>query len=111
MRLCGADEPGRDVLHGVVHAAPVHDAAGAPRAAAGRPGRQPPRRHAARDAEDVRLSHGQYTYILEPGRAVLHGVVHATGLHIIYLPLVDIWNLTLSQYLHTIRTVIVMKTF
>lgn len=58
VRLRGADQPGRHVLHGVLHAAPVHDAAGARRAAAGRRRRQPPRAHAARDAEDVRLSHG-----------------------------------------------------
>lgn len=59
MRLRGSDEPGGDVLHGVVHAALVHDAASQAGAAAGRPRRQPTLRHAARDAEDACLSHGK----------------------------------------------------
>lgn len=63
-RLRGANQPGRHVLHGVLHAAPVHDAAGPRRAAAGRRRRQQALRHAARDAEDVRLPHGQITPLM-----------------------------------------------
>jgi hypothetical protein len=59
VRVRGADQPGRHVLHGLVHAAPVHDAAGARRRAHRRPRRLAPRAHAARDAAHVRLPHGQ----------------------------------------------------
>lgn len=58
VRVRGAHEPGRHLLHGVLHAASLHDAASSRRAAAGRPRRHAPLRHAARDAEDVRLPHG-----------------------------------------------------
>lgn len=64
VRLRGAHQPGRHVLHGVLHAAPVHDAGRARRPAARRARAQPPRAHAARDAAHVRLPYGWFLSLL-----------------------------------------------